>query len=147
MEAVIFCGPQASGKSSFYKEHFFATHVRINLDMLRTRRRESLLLEACLAGGQRFVADNTNPCREDRARYMERAKAAHFSATGYFFAESPPDCLKRNASRSGRARIPEKGVGATFARLEPPAWDEGFDRLFTVRIGPGGVFLIVEQTR
>lgn len=41
MEAVILCGIQASGKSAFYSERFFHTHVRINLDMLRTRRRES----------------------------------------------------------------------------------------------------------
>jgi len=36
MEAVIFTGIQAVGKSTFYKEHFFTTHVRINLDMLKT---------------------------------------------------------------------------------------------------------------
>lgn len=33
MEAVIFIGLQASGKSSFYKERFFSTHVWINLDL------------------------------------------------------------------------------------------------------------------
>ena len=38
MEAVIFVGIQGSGKSSYYKERFFRTHFRINLDMLRTRR-------------------------------------------------------------------------------------------------------------
>jgi len=38
MEAVIFVGLQAAGKSTFYRERFFDTHVRINLDMLRTRR-------------------------------------------------------------------------------------------------------------
>lgn len=30
MEAVVFIGLQASGKSSFYKERFFSTHVRIS---------------------------------------------------------------------------------------------------------------------
>lgn len=39
MEAVIFIGIQGAGQSSFYKERFFQTHVRSNLDMLRTRRR------------------------------------------------------------------------------------------------------------
>ena len=33
MEAVIFIGIQASGKSTFFKERFFNTHVRINLEM------------------------------------------------------------------------------------------------------------------
>ncbi len=45
MEEVIFCGIQASGKTTFYRERFFDTHVRISLDLLRTRRREQLLLE------------------------------------------------------------------------------------------------------
>jgi predicted kinase len=146
MEAVIFCGLQASGKSSLYRERFFNTHVRINLDMLRTRRREDILLRACLEGGQRFVVDNTNPTRGDRARYIEKAKAAHFALAGYFFAETLPDCLGRNAARIGKARIAERGVAATFARLEPLQWDEGFDRLFTVRLNANG-FLIEELVR
>jgi predicted kinase len=49
MEAILFTGIPASGKSTFYKERFFATHVRINLDMLKTRKREILILQACLA--------------------------------------------------------------------------------------------------
>jgi predicted kinase len=46
MEAVIFVGIQGTGKSTFYKERFFDTHVRINLDMLKTRHREKLLVQA-----------------------------------------------------------------------------------------------------
>jgi len=48
MQAIIFTGIQAAGKTSFYLERFFRTHVRINLDMLRTRHREWLLLNACI---------------------------------------------------------------------------------------------------
>jgi predicted kinase len=29
MEAVLFIGIQASGKTTFYRERFFDTHVRI----------------------------------------------------------------------------------------------------------------------
>jgi hypothetical protein len=43
-QAVIFIGVQASGKSTFYMDRFFRTHMRINLDMLHTRNRERLLL-------------------------------------------------------------------------------------------------------
>ena len=46
MEAVIFVGLQASGKSTFYRERFSRTHVRINLDMLKTRHRETLAWRA-----------------------------------------------------------------------------------------------------
>ena len=40
MECVIFIGIQASGKTEFYKQNFFKTHVRISMDMLKTRHRE-----------------------------------------------------------------------------------------------------------
>jgi predicted kinase len=48
VDAIIFVGIQATGKSTFFKERFFDTHVRINLDMLKTRHREETLFNACL---------------------------------------------------------------------------------------------------
>src|SRR6476660_6211221 len=44
VEMVLFIGIPATGKSSFYRERFFRSHVRVNLDMLRTRHREQLLI-------------------------------------------------------------------------------------------------------
>ncbi|WP_197529108.1 ATP-binding protein [Aeoliella mucimassa] len=41
MEVVVFIGLQASGKSTFYKQRFVDTHMRLNLDMLRTRYRDA----------------------------------------------------------------------------------------------------------
>lgn len=60
MDAVIFIGLQGAGKSTFYQRQFADTHLRINLDMLRTRHRERRLFELCLAIEQPFVIDNTN---------------------------------------------------------------------------------------
>jgi predicted kinase len=145
MEAVLFCGPQASGKSSFYLENFFNTHVRLNLDMLRSRRREQSLLRACLAVGQRFVVDNTNPTVKERAVYIEAAKGFHFKISGYVFLANIDDCLKRNALRAGKARVPDKGIAATFAKFEPVHYDEGFDRLFYVT--PADAGFSVQETK
>ncbi len=64
MESILFIGIQATGKSTFFREQFFATHVRINLDMLKTHNRERILLAACLEAKQPFVIDNTNLTRE-----------------------------------------------------------------------------------
>jgi hypothetical protein len=66
MEAVIFCGIQATGKTSFFKEKFFKTHIRISLDLLNTRNKEQTFIDTCLATQQRHVIDNTNPTREER---------------------------------------------------------------------------------
>lgn len=71
MEAILFTGIPASSKSTFYKERFFATHIRINLDMLKTRKREALILQACLAAQQPFVVGNTNILKSERAPYIE----------------------------------------------------------------------------
>jgi len=47
MEGIIFIGIQASGKSTFYKERFFNTHVRISLDLLNTRNKENHFFDKC----------------------------------------------------------------------------------------------------
>ena len=85
MEAVVFIGIQGAGKSTFYKRRFVDTHIRINLDMLKTRHREELLVKACLEAKQPFVVDKTNASIEERARYIQAAKASYFRLVGYYF--------------------------------------------------------------
>ncbi len=138
MEMILLIGGQGAGKTTFYRERFFHTHLRVSLDMLRTRHRERLLVAACLQMKQRFVVDNTNPTARDRQRYIGAAQAAHCRVTGYYFEATVEELLHRNARRAGRHRIPEIGVRATHRRLEPPGYAEGFDQLFRVRVLPDG---------
>ena len=138
MEALIFMGIQASGKSSFYKERFADTHLRLNLDMLKTRHREQTLLEAFLKAKQPFVVDNTNPERKQRAVYIQAAKAQGFRVIGYFFQSRIEDCKKRNAARATDEIVPLPGVLSTHAKLELPNLHEGFDQLYFVKINPSG---------
>jgi predicted kinase len=109
MEAIIFIGIQATGKSTFFQQRFFATHVRINLDMLKTRNRERILLAACLDARQPFVIDNTNLTRQWRAGYIGQAKDAGFSVTGYYFKSALQAALERNSRRSGKIFNSGKG--------------------------------------
>ncbi len=141
MEAIVFIGLQASGKSSFYKERFFSTHVRISLDLLKTRYRERQLLAVCLATQQPFVIDNTNPSRTDRAEYIKAAKDAKYSVVGYYFRSKAEECLGRNRKRP--SPVPEVGILSTAKRLELPMLDEGFDRLQYVRLTESG--FVVEE--
>ncbi|MFW6170961.1 MAG: AAA family ATPase [Planctomycetota bacterium] len=142
MEAVILMGLQASGKSTFCKQRFFDTHVRINLDMLKTRNRERRLLHVCLDMGQPLVVDNTNPRRKDRQRYIPAAKPAGFRVVGYYFRSRVEECVRRNDSRREPDRIPEAGIRATHDKLEPPRFDEGFDELYHVKIVDRGEFVV-----
>jgi predicted kinase len=141
-EAVIFVGIQGSGKTTFYRERFFETHVRINLDMLRTRRREQLLFEACLQSGQSFVVDNTNPLATDRARYIEPARAAGFSLVAYFFQTDLRDAMRRNNQRAGKSKIPAVALAHTLKKLQPPTLDEGFSKIYTVEISAENRFVV-----
>ncbi len=134
MELVILIGIQASGKSSFCKERLFDTHIRLNLDMLKTRHREQLLFQACLEAKQRVVIDNTNSTARDRAKYIKAAKRAGFRITGYYFRSVLEECLKRNERRTDQKIIPFKGILATYNKLELPKASEGFDELFYVRL-------------
>lgn len=134
MELILFIGLQATGKSSFYRQTFYRTHVRINLDMLRTRPREKLLVDACISGKTKFVVDNTNLTRDDRVRYISPAKAAGFRVIGYFFESRVADALRRNAGRPASERVPDKAIVAAGNRLQLPTASEGFDELFSVRL-------------
>lgn len=144
MEAVIFIGIQGTGKSSFYQERFFHTHVRINSDMLRTKHRLRLLFNACLEARQPFVLDNTNVTREVRAEFIAQAKAAGFRVVGYYFRSDIGSALARNSERVDGARIPDRGVLGTYKQLEIPERAEGFDDLFYVQIDPAGKFQVEE---
>lgn len=141
-EMILLIGLQGSGKSTFYRERFFATHVRINLDMLRSRRREALLLDACLAGGTPFVIDNTNATVAARAHYLALARAAGFRCTGYYFDLPIALCLARNAARPSGERVPPVGIYGTRKRLQPPTPEEGFDALYRVTVGDDGAFTV-----
>lgn len=140
MEAVIFMGIQASGKTTFYCRKFFRSHLRINLDMLKTRHREKLLLDACIRMKQSFVVDNTNPTREDRRRYLEPAGGSGFKVTGYYFSSVLSECLERNRNRAEDERIPEAGIRGISSEMELPDQSEGFDELYYVKVNQEGRF-------
>ena len=142
MEAVIFVGIQGSGKSTFFKDRFVDTHIRINLDMLKTRHRERYLVNACIVAKQAFVVDNTNATRGDRSRYIEPAKAAGFKVVGYYFQPQVEACQERNENRPEHQVVPLKGLLGTYSRLEAPSFDEGFDELYSVQIGADSGFVV-----
>jgi predicted kinase len=138
MEAVVFCGVQGSGKTTLYRDRFLETHVRVSMDLLRTRRREAALVQFCLETRQRFVVDNTNPTPTDRRRYVEPARAAGFRVLAYLVEVDDAEALARNAERPAKERVPPSGVVGTRRRLQRPTPEEGFDELWHATAALGG---------
>ena len=144
-EAVILVGIQGAGKSTFYTERFSATHARINLDELKTREREQEFFAECLRMKRSFVVDNTNMKATDRARYIVPAQAAGYRVVGYFLESSLKDAIRRNAQRTGKARVPVPAIAGALKRLESMRKEEGFDQIFVVKNMDGGKFGVEEM--
>ena len=113
MEAILFIGIQATGKTTFYKTHFADTHIRINLDMLKTRHREKKLFECCLEIQQPFVIDNTNLSRQDRQRYIPTIKRYGIAFHGYYFASPLQDGSESGPLKEALEKIETKVLFAS----------------------------------
>jgi len=134
MQLIIFIGIPGCGKSTFYKEQFFNSHLRLSLDLLNTRNKEQRFLNLALSLQQRILIDNTNVLREERNKYITQAKEKRYEIIGYYFESILSDCLQRNGKRIGKERIDSVGVIAKFKQLQPPSFDEGFDKLYFAKI-------------
>jgi len=139
---VILCGIQGSGKTTLYRDRFLETHVRISLDLLRTRHREARFFETCLQTRQPFVVDKTNETVEERRRYVAPAKEAGYRLVAYLVEIDSAEALARNALRPSRRQVPIAGVLGTRKRLAVPTAAEGFDEIHRARPRPGGGWLV-----
>ena len=138
MELVIFIGLQASGKSTFFRLYWAATHELVSKDLMRNNknraRRQTQLVEAALQAGRSIVVDNTNPTIEERASLIELGKRYDAHILGYYFQSKEKDCLERNQQRSGKAKVPDIAIYATIKKLVRPTYAEGFHQLFYVQM-------------
>ncbi len=151
VELVVFVGLQASGKSSFFRERFAATHEHISKDLFRNNRnrnrRQAQLIEAALGAGSSVVVDNTNPTVEDRRPLIHLGREFGAKIVGYYFESTVRQCVERNRRRAGRDKVPDVAIYATAKKLEHPSYSEGFDELFRVRMTDDSAFDIRAEPR
>jgi predicted kinase len=144
VELVIFVGLQASGKSTFFRERFAATHEHVSKDLFpnnRNRnRRQAQLIEDALGMGTSAVVDNTNPTVEDRQPLIQLGRELGAKIVGYYFEATVRQCVGRNRRRKGKAQVPDVAIFATAKRLTPPSNSEGFDELFRMRLTDESTF-------
>jgi predicted kinase len=148
MELVVFVGPEAAGKSSFYRARFAETHALVSKDVLRDaggrQTHQMALIERALQRGESVVVDNTNPRIEDRAPLIALGRVFGARLVAYDFEATTAECQRRNALREGRARVPEVAIYLTARKLEPPLPAEGFDAIFRVRLTEAGFEVTAE---
>lgn len=145
---IVFVGLQASGKSTFFRERFAATHEHVSKDRFRNNRnrnrRQTQLIEEALGAGHSVVVDNTNPATGDRSPLVKLGRKHGAKIVGYHFDSSVRECVERNRRREGKTRVPDVAIYATAKRLVPPSYEEGFDELFRVLVAGDSGFEVYE---
>jgi predicted kinase len=140
MEMVILIGLQASGKSTFYRTQFAATHQHVSKDLLRESKnknknqQQAEVIERAFQEQRSVVVDNTNVTLQDRLALIDLGRRYGATIIGYYFQPDVPNSRKRNSQRTGKAQVPDKAIFITAHKLKPPSYEEGFDRLYYVRI-------------
>jgi predicted kinase len=139
LELIVLIGLPASGKSSFYRERFAATHALVSKDLLPRGARQQDDLERLLGQGASVVVDNTNPQVVDRQPLIALGRRRGARVIGYFFEPNVGESLKRNEGRPEK-RVPRVAVFIAAKRMQRPSLAEGFDELYEVRLAPGAGF-------
>jgi predicted kinase len=147
MDVVVLIGLPGAGKSSFHRARYAGTHVHVSKDLMKNARRKDekqmRLVDAALRSGRSVVVDNINPRPADRAPLIEIAHRLGATVTGILVAAPVAECLRRNAAREGRARVPAVAIYVAARKLEPPSRAEGFDQVFEARLADDGSWSVV----
>ncbi|WWC65205.1 polynucleotide kinase 3'-phosphatase [Kwoniella dejecticola CBS 10117] len=138
LEIVLFVGPPASGKSSFFRKHFApAGYEHINQDLLGTRDRCLRVAEGFLAEGKKVVIDNTNRNKETRAHWIRLAMRLKVPIRLFHFL-CPIELAKHNnvyracygpSDEPVRTLLPMLAFNSYAGAFEKPSIDEGFDEI------------------
>jgi len=135
-ELIILVGLPGSGKSTYFRAHFAATHVHVSKDLMPNARRrddrQELEIASALAAGKSVVVDNTNPSREVRAPLVAIGRRHGARIVAIYFETDVRTAIMRNRQREGRARVPDVAIFTTKKKLIAPSLEEGFDEVRVV---------------
>jgi predicted kinase len=133
MDLIIFVGLPGSGKSTYFRAHFAATHAHVSKDLMPNARRrddrQEREIEAALAAGKSVVVDNTNPSPEVRAPLINLGRRHGARIVAVYFDVDVRTAIMRNRQREGKARVPDVAIFATKKKLIAPTLEEGFDEI------------------
>ena len=142
MYLVIFCGLQASGKSTFFETQFHKEDwVYISKDQMPRKNKQKRQMDElyhALRQGSNVIVDNTNPTVEDRAAIIELGREYKARMVCYYFRSDIDDCWERNLKRGGKACVPKVALLSCAKKMQRPRLEEGFSTVFDVRLLTNG---------
>ncbi len=97
-EIVVLVGIPGAGKSTLATARF-STHIRINLDTLKTLKRQDDALTKALENSENVVIDNTNVTNKSRRKWIEYAKKYCVPIIAIFIDTPLEIALERNRKR------------------------------------------------
>ena len=100
----------------------------------------------CLPRRQTAVrrGQHATPPETTAAATSNRPRLAGFKVIGYYLQSKVDDCKERNEKRAGKQVVPAKAIFGAAGRLELPSLEEGFDKLYYVRVDGNGGFVVEE---
>jgi predicted kinase len=134
----ILRGLPGSGKSTYAREYIRSTPdpedwIRVNKDDLRammhdnvfSREREKFTHESCiklvsmaLSIGKNVLVDNTHITNDTIKPYHRLAESlGNITVTEEWVRTPLEECLERNASREGNARVPDEAIMRMAAKI------------------------------
>ncbi|ONI77033.1 kinase [Actinosynnema sp. ALI-1.44] len=149
MRVAILIGLQASGKTSFHREHLAGTHDHVSKDNFpkaRNRQKRQLrLIDEALTAGRSVAVDNTNPSPAEWAPLIALAHSFGAPAVAYWFPVDVEASIARNAARADP--VPDVGLFTTLRLIRQPTLADGFDEVYSVTINATGGFDVTQDTQ
>jgi predicted kinase len=136
-ECVILVGLPGAGKTTFARQRY-PSHDHISKDTMpasgNKQARQDAALRRSLAARRSVIVDNTNVTPAERAAIIAIARELDARVVGCYIEATTREAVARNEGRTGRAKVPKVAIFTCAKRLVPPALEEGFDELHTIRI-------------
>ena len=142
-ELILLVGCQASGKSSFYREHLANKgYKHVSQDLLRSKDKCLSTTEHLLTTGKSVVVDNTNPDAITRSSYIQLATKHDVSVRVFWLVSSMDHCKHNNLFRQitdkskSHQNIDDRVMNIYQSRFQEPKLEEGVKEIVKVRIIP-----------